>query len=73
MPSIVGVINIVSVDHSSIINFADAVTLAPKSTSQTFAGAGSFNTADNMKFSSGPSETNTNEIHFSDGNIAGIV
>ncbi|OEF99594.1 hypothetical protein BHF71_08200 [Vulcanibacillus modesticaldus] len=44
MPSIIGNIKIVSV--SGVVNFGDSFYIAPKSTSKTFAGAGSFSTGD---------------------------
>ena len=46
MPSIVGNLKILSVGSGAIVNIGDAFNLAPKSTSKTFAGAGSFNTGD---------------------------
>ncbi|ERI11586.1 spore germination protein [Aneurinibacillus aneurinilyticus] len=73
MPSIVGNINIVSVDHSSIINFGDTVILSPKSAAKSFAGSGSFNTADVMKNYNGFNATNTNDSHLADANIAGTL
>jgi hypothetical protein len=73
MPSIVGSINIVSVDHSAIVNFGDAFVLSPKSTSKTFAGSGSFNTAETIKSDNRFNATNTNEPHFADANIAGTL
>jgi spore germination protein PA len=73
MPSIVGAVSIISIDHSAIANFGDAVILSPKSVSKTFAGAGSFNTSDNMKNYVGFNATNANDPHIADGNIVGTV
>ncbi|WCK55207.1 spore germination protein [Aneurinibacillus sp. Ricciae_BoGa-3] len=73
MPSIVGAVNIVSVDHSAIVNFGDAFVLSPKSTSKTFAGAGSFNTSETIKLDNRFTATNVNDPHFADANIAGTL
>ncbi|WP_047155327.1 spore germination protein [Aneurinibacillus tyrosinisolvens] len=61
MPSIVGSVNIVSMDHSAIVNLGDCVILSPKSTSKSFAGSGSFNTADSMKIVNNSNVTKTND------------
>jgi hypothetical protein len=71
MPSIVGSINIVSMDHSSVVNLNESVILSPKSTSKSSNGSGTGNTANFMKFINiSPNATNTNEPHISDQNIA---
>lgn len=46
MPAIVGNIKILSVGTSSVVQFGDTLVTAPKSSSKTFAGSGSFNTGD---------------------------
>jgi hypothetical protein len=61
MPSIVGSVNIVSMDHSAIVNLGDCVILSPKSNSKSFAGSGSFNTADSMKIINNSNVTKTND------------
>ncbi|PEJ60766.1 MULTISPECIES: spore germination protein [unclassified Bacillus (in: firmicutes)] len=48
MPAYVGVINIVSIGSSGVVNIGDAYNITPKSNAQTYAGAGSFNTGDNV-------------------------
>jgi spore germination protein PA len=48
MPAYVGVINIVSIGSSAVVNVGDAYNIQPKSNAQTYAGAGSFNTGDNV-------------------------
>ncbi|EXX85778.1 spore gernimation protein GerPF [Paenibacillus darwinianus] len=59
MPAIVGNIKILSVASSSIVQLGDAIVLSPRSTSKTFAGAGSFNTGDLPMTNNGVSLTNT--------------
>lgn len=59
MPAFVGNIKIVSVSSSAVVQFGDALIIAPKSTSKTFAGAGSFLTGDFPVTNNGVSLTNT--------------
>ncbi|WP_282941992.1 spore germination protein [Paenibacillus sp. RC67] len=68
MPSIVGNIKILSIDHGSIVQIGDAVQLAPESTSKTFAGGGSFNTGDFPVTNNAISNTNTNDNDVADSN-----
>ena len=46
MPSIIGNIKITTVGSAGVANFGDTLYISPKSTSKTFAGAGSFTTGD---------------------------
>lgn len=59
MPAIVGNLKIISVGSSGIVNIGDTFNMAPKSTSKTFAGAGSFNTGDFPHNYNAVSNTNT--------------
>lgn len=59
MPAFVGAINIVSVGSSGVMNIGDVYLIAPNSSAKTFAGAGSFNTGDNMRVNNQYSNTNT--------------
>lgn len=59
MPAFVGAINIVSVGSSGVMNIGDVYLIAPNSSAKTFAGAGSFNTGDNMIVNNQYSNTNT--------------
>lgn len=61
MPAIVGVINIVSIGSSAVLNIGDVYSIAPKSSAKTFAGAGSFNTGDYNTVTNHYSNTNTYE------------
>lgn len=67
MPAIVGAIKILSVGPSSIVHIGDSIQLAPRSTSKTFAGAGSFNTGTNVSTYNGVSTTNTYDNDVIDG------
>lgn len=69
MPAIVGSIKILSVGPSSIVQIGDAVLLAPKSVSTTYAGAGSFNTGNVIKTVTGINFTNTYDPDAADSNI----
>ncbi|WP_047155329.1 spore germination protein [Aneurinibacillus tyrosinisolvens] len=73
MSSIIGAINIGSMDNGSTIITKKSVILSPKSTSTTNDGSGSGNTANFMENFNRFSSTNTNEPHSVDQNIAGIV
>ncbi len=68
MPSIVGPIKINSVG-GGVINFGDSFYLAPKSTSKTAAGAGSFNTGDFICTNSGLNSTNPVDPDVNDQNV----
>jgi len=70
MPSIVGNVKIITVGPSSIVNFGDAYQMSPKSTSKTFAGAGSFVTGDLANTKQAVSNTNTFDPDVADSNNA---
>ncbi|WCK55208.1 spore germination protein [Aneurinibacillus sp. Ricciae_BoGa-3] len=69
MPSFVGSINIVSMDHSSIVNLNETEILCPKSASKSFNGSGGSNTVNILNILNGPSVTNNNDPHFADANV----
>ncbi len=73
MPAIVGAIKIVSVGPSSIVLIGDALQLAPQSVSKTFAGAGSFNTGDNLRTFTTTNATNTYDWDLLDSNMFPIT
>lgn len=62
MPAIVGAINVVSLSSSAVMNIGDVFTIAPKSSSKTFAGAGSFVTGEYNTVTNYNSSTNTYEM-----------
>ncbi len=70
MPAIVGAIKIVNVGTGSIVHVGDSIQLAPSVTSKTFAGAGSFNTGDNLRVCNMVSTTNTYDNDIADSNVA---
>ncbi|GIQ67823.1 spore germination protein [Xylanibacillus composti] len=75
MPAIVGNVKFVSVGSSSVVQFGDALVLAPISTTKTFAGSGSFITGDLPVTNNGLSNTLTNDtdaIDTSAGKGSGI-
>lgn len=67
MPAIVGGVKISSVGGSGVVIFGDTLYISPKSTSKTFAGAGSFSTGDFQFSATGPSATLT-----SDNDVGGV-
>lgn len=73
MPAIVGGIKIISVGTGSIVHIGDAIQLAPQSVAKTFAGAGSFNTGDNLRTFNSISATNTYDSDIADGNLVPLL
>lgn len=79
MPAIVGNVKVVSVGGSGVVQFGDCIQISPRSTSKTFAGAGSFNTGDIPQTYNAISNTNTNDADVKDstqdsvGNQQGVV
>ncbi len=70
MPSIVGNVKIVSVGSSAIVQFGDALVLAPRSATKTFAGSGSFITGDLPVTNNGLSNTLVNDPDAIDTSVA---
>lgn len=68
MPSIVGNVKILSVGTGAIVQFGDCLTMAPNSSSKTFAGSGSFNTGDFPRTFTGVNNTNTADQDLVDQN-----
>jgi hypothetical protein len=73
MPSIVGNIKILSIDHSSIVNIGDSVVLSPVSSSKLYGGSGSFNTGDLAAYNNVVSSTNTNDQDLLDSNPTKVL
>jgi spore germination protein PF len=67
MPSIVGPIKINSIG-GGVVNFGDSFYVAPKSSSKTAAGSGSFNTGDFLITNNGLSSTNPVDPDIADQN-----
>ena len=55
MPAIVGAIQVVNISGSGVFHVGDVFKISPISTSKTFAGAGSFNTGENLSVYNGNS------------------
>ncbi|MFC5450769.1 spore germination protein [Paenibacillus aestuarii] len=73
MPSIVGVVKILTVGPSSVVHFGDSVIISPNSSSKTFAGAGSFNTGDFPRIYNAYSNTVTNDSDLIENNASGVI
>ncbi|WP_026692691.1 spore germination protein [Peribacillus kribbensis] len=59
MPAIVGAVQVLSVGSGAVFNIGDVYKIAPFTFAKTFAGAGSFNTGDNISVQNQVSSTNT--------------
>lgn len=73
MPAIVGAINVVSIGSSGVVNIGDVYSISPISSAKTFAGAGSFNTGDNMTVTNYNSNTITYDQDAADQLLMGNV
>ncbi|WEG12335.1 spore germination protein [Pullulanibacillus sp. KACC 23026] len=70
MPALVGPIKITAVSSAAQVNFGDALNIAPKSTSKSYVGSGSFGTGDLHCTIDLLSNTNTLDPDLIDGAIA---
>ena len=59
MPAIVGVVQVISIGNSAVLNIGDVYKIMPISNAKTFSGAGSFNTGDSLLIRNQQSATNT--------------
>lgn len=59
MPAIVGVVQVISIGSSGILNIGDVYKIMPISSAKTFSGAGSFNTGEGLYVTNHQSSTNT--------------
>ena len=59
MPAIVGVVQVINISSASVFHIGDAFKISANSNAKTFAGAGSFNTGDNVQLQNYQSATNT--------------
>ncbi len=71
MPAMVGAIKINEVSGSAVFNIGDVYHIAPNSVSKTFAGAGSFNTGDNLQVNNGYNITHTLDSDVIDNSLIG--
>jgi spore germination protein PF len=72
MPSIIGALNIGTLDHSAMANFSESLILCPKSTARSSSGSFAGPTAFFMQNFSGFNATNSSDPHISDENISTI-
>lgn len=61
MPAIVGIAQVLNMGSGGVFHIGDVLRIAPRSTTKTFAGAGSFNTAERLYVYNYKSFTNTND------------
>lgn len=59
LPAVVGIVQVNSIGSSGVFNIGDVYRIAPVSSSKTFAGAGSFNTSEQLYVYNHRSLTNT--------------
>lgn len=59
MPAIVGIAQVISIGSSSVFNIGDVYKIMPIANVKTYAGAGSFNTGDEIEVHNYVSTTNT--------------
>ncbi|CAM4059987.1 spore germination protein [Lederbergia lenta] len=59
MPGFVGAVQIITMGSSAVFHIGDVFQINPISNSKTFAGAGSFNTGDQIRVTNEYSATNT--------------
>lgn len=68
MPAIVGSISVNSISSGSVFHVGDVQTICPVSYAKTYAGAGSFNTGDNLRLHNGYNVTFTQDPDVNDSN-----
>lgn len=59
MPAIVGVVQVISIGSGAVFHIGDVYKISTLSTAKTFAGAGSFNTGDELNVQNHQSSTTT--------------
>lgn len=59
MPAIVGVVQVVSVSSAAVFHIGDVFRIVARSNAKTYAGAGSFNTGEEVHLQNYQSATNT--------------
>ncbi|MGJ7919536.1 spore germination protein [Neobacillus sp. LXY-4] len=73
MPAIVGVVQVISIGSSSVLNIGDVYKIMPLANAKTFSGAGSFNTGDGLYVNNHYSSTNTYDQDYLDqGNFLNV-
>lgn len=59
MPAFVGAVQVISISSSSVFNIGDVLQIHPVTNVKTFAGAGSFNTGEEVHIENYNSATNS--------------
>ena len=59
MPAIVGVVQVITIGTGSVFHIGDVFKISTASNAKTFAGAGSFNTGNEVQLQNYQSATNT--------------
>jgi spore germination protein PA len=59
MPAIVGVVQVIAIGSGAVFHIGDVYKISTLSNAKTFAGAGSFNTGDELRVNNQQSSTNT--------------
>ena len=59
MPAIVGVVQVISIGSAAVFHIGDVFRISSASNAKTFAGAGSFNTGNEVQLQNYQSTTNT--------------
>jgi spore germination protein PA len=59
MPAIVGVVQVISISSAAVFHIGDVFRISAASNAKTFAGAGSFNTGNEVQLQNYQSTTNT--------------
>ena len=70
MPGFVGAVQIINIGSSAVVHIGDVFQIHPISNTKVFAGAGSFNTGENIRIINEYSNTNTYD---NDGADQGIL
>jgi spore germination protein PA len=70
MPAIVGIVQVNNVGSSGVVHIGDVYRIAPRASTKTFSGAGSFNTGEKLYIYNHRSQTNTNDPDVSDQGMA---
>jgi spore germination protein PA len=62
MPGFVGAVQVLSIGTSGVFHIGDVFQIQPNAVVKTFAGAGSFNTGENLSINNQQSSTNTYDM-----------
>ncbi|PLT33831.1 spore germination protein [Bacillus sp. V5-8f] len=66
MPAIVGAVQVINIGSGGVFHIGDVFKISPRSNTKTFAGAGSFNTGENLSLYNNQSTTSTYDANLVD-------